>query len=88
MATPGAQIVYDLKGLKCPLPAIKARKKLATLPSGQELVLETTDPLAGIDIPHMCHEQGHVLLASERTASGHRFVIRRGEITRPKEAFS
>lgn len=55
----------DLSGLKCPLPVIKARKALARLGTGDELSLITTDPMAAIDIPHMCHEDGHLLLAKE-----------------------
>lgn len=69
---------YDLKGLKCPLPALKARKRLADMEPGSVLTVETTDPLAVIDIPHLCREQGHRLIASDKTASGHRFVIARG----------
>lgn len=69
--------IYDLRGLKCPLPVLKARKRLSAMPSGSELVVETTDPLAGIDIPHFCREDGHALLLSERTDHGHRFTIRR-----------
>lgn len=69
--------IYDLRGLKCPLPVLKARKKLSNMPSGSELVVETTDPLAGIDIPHFCREDGHALLSTERTDAGHRFTIRR-----------
>ncbi|WP_160011819.1 sulfurtransferase TusA family protein [Rhizobium sp. 18055] len=70
-------IGYDLRGLKCPLPVLKTRKKLSSLPSGTLLRVETTDPLAGIDIPHFCHQDGHELLESERTESGHRFLIRK-----------
>jgi tRNA 2-thiouridine synthesizing protein A len=69
---------YDLRGLKCPLPVLKTRRRLKTMASGSELLIETTDPLAGIDIPHLCTEDGHVLLVSERTETGHRFVIRKG----------
>jgi tRNA 2-thiouridine synthesizing protein A len=69
---------YDLRGLKCPLPVLKTRRRLKTMLSGAELTVETTDPLAGIDIPHLCNEDGHALLLSERTETGHRFVIRKG----------
>jgi tRNA 2-thiouridine synthesizing protein A len=69
--------VYDLRGLKCPLPVMKARKRLSTMPAGSSLWVETTDPLAVIDIPHFCHEDGHVLAASERVEAGHRFLIRK-----------
>lgn len=69
--------LYDLRGLKCPLPVIKTRKRLNLLPSGAVLAVETTDPLAGIDIPHLCQEDGHELVSSTRTDTGHRFVIRK-----------
>ena len=69
--------VYDLRGLKCPLPVMKTRKRLSTMPAGSGLWVETTDPLAVIDIPHFCHEDGHVLEASERVEAGHRFLIRK-----------
>jgi tRNA 2-thiouridine synthesizing protein A len=45
--------------------------------SGTILTVETSDPLAIIDIPHFCNENGHSLLASENTGSGHRFTIRK-----------
>lgn len=69
--------IYDLRGLKCPLPVIKTEKRLRGMPSGALLTVETSDPLAVIDIPHFCREKGHVLLADEKTESGHRFTIRR-----------
>ncbi|MFJ6326269.1 MULTISPECIES: sulfurtransferase TusA family protein [unclassified Rhizobium] len=77
MSNPAAEI-YDLRGLKCPYPAIKTEKRLRGMPSGATLAVETTDPLAIIDIPHLCNEKGHALLSSEKTESGHRFVIRKG----------
>lgn len=70
--------IYDLRGLKCPYPAIKTEKRLRDMPRGSTLTVETTDPLAVIDIPHLCNEKGHALLSSEKTDRGHRFVIRKG----------
>jgi tRNA 2-thiouridine synthesizing protein A len=69
---------YDLRGLKCPLPVLKTRRRMAEMKPGDELIVETTDPLAGIDIPHFCREDGHLLLAQERLEAGHRFHIRKG----------
>lgn len=69
--------IYDLKGLKCPLPVLRTRKRLSALPSGTELWVETTDPLAVIDIPHFCREDGHDLVQSETVTGGHRFLIRK-----------
>ncbi len=71
-------VLYDLKGLKCPLPVLKTRRRLQTMAPGAELQIETTDPLAVIDIPHFCNENGHQLIESSKTESGHRFVIRKG----------
>lgn len=77
--TSATEAVFDLKGLKCPLPVLRSRKKLSAMLSGEDLVVETTDPLAVIDIPHMCREDGHILLETIKTEDGHRFRIRRGE---------
>jgi len=70
--------VYDLKGLTCPLPVLRARKRLAGMESGALLWLETSDPLAVIDIPAFCRENGHRLVESVAMEGGHRFLIERG----------
>ena len=70
--------IYDLRGLNCPLPVLKARKRLAAMPVGARLWLETTDPLAVIDIPAFAHADGHRLLRSAATTDGHRFLVERG----------
>ena len=51
----------DLRGLKCPLPAILAKKALARLEPGAALIVLADDPLAVVDIPHMCHSEGHAV---------------------------
>ncbi len=73
----GEADVYDLKGLNCPLPVLRARKRLAGMKPGGLLWVETTDPLAVLDIPAFCTEDGHRLVSSEATAGGHRFLIER-----------
>lgn len=70
--------VYDLRGLNCPLPVLRTAKKLSGLFAGARLWVETTDPLAVIDIPAFCNESGHRLIASEAVEGGHRFLIERG----------
>lgn len=54
--------ILDLRGLKCPLPVLRTRKALRRLPPGSALVVLSTDPLAGLDIPHMAAEDGHKLV--------------------------
>jgi tRNA 2-thiouridine synthesizing protein A len=71
-------IIFDLRGLKCPLPVLRSRKKLAALKAGDVLVVETTDPLAVIDIAHMCNEDGHSLVETVAVDKGHRFRIVKG----------
>ncbi|MCY0092514.1 sulfurtransferase TusA family protein [Hoeflea ulvae] len=65
----------DLRGLKCPLPVLRLRKHLRDLASGTRIRIETTDPLAVIDVPHFCQESGHPLISSEAIKGGHAFVI-------------
>ncbi|OEI83977.1 MULTISPECIES: sulfurtransferase TusA family protein [unclassified Brucella] len=69
--------VYDLRGLKCPLPVLKTRNRLEKMASGALLWVEATDPLSGIDLPHFCAQEGHSLIAQEREGTLHRFLIRR-----------
>ncbi len=71
------ETVLDLSGLLCPLPVLKARKALLALPSGAELVILATDPMAAIDMPHFCNEQGHQLLEQSRADQVLRFRIKR-----------
>jgi tRNA 2-thiouridine synthesizing protein A len=71
------ETVLNLRGLKCPLPALKARKALAKLAAGDALVLECTDPLSAIDIPNLVRETGDVLEQSARDAKLFVFRIRK-----------
>lgn len=67
--------VYDLRGLKCPLPVLKTRKRMAGLPLGAFIWVETDDPMALIDIPHFCNESGHRLVEQRDMSGFHRFLI-------------
>ena len=70
----------DTSGLSCPLPVLKARKRLAGLPPGAVLRLVTTDPVAAIDVPDFCREAGHALLSTEEGEGGRRvFLIRKAQ---------
>ena len=51
----------DLRGLKCPLPALLAKKALARLVPGSILTVVADDPMSVVDIPHMCHGEGHAV---------------------------
>lgn len=62
--------LLDATGLLCPLPVLKARKRLQSLPKGAVLQLKTDDPAAIVDVPHFCAEAGHTLLDSQEDSSG------------------
>jgi tRNA 2-thiouridine synthesizing protein A len=79
-----AETRLDLRGLKCPLPTFKTRAALARLGPGDLLVVECTDPLAGIDIPHLLRETGDALEAQERQGAAFVFRIRKAPV-RPGE---
>jgi tRNA 2-thiouridine synthesizing protein A len=51
----------NLRGLKCPLPALRVKKALAGLASGDEIVAECTDPLTSVDIPNLLQQTGDML---------------------------
>lgn len=67
----------DAIGLLCPLPVLKARKRLLGLELGQVLRVLADDPAAVIDIPHFCHEQGYTLISAETDRSPHVYMIRK-----------
>ncbi|MEM8811903.1 MAG: sulfurtransferase TusA family protein [Pseudomonadota bacterium] len=70
--------VLDVRGLICPLPVLKAKKAMRGLKSGSRLRVEATDPLAVVDIPHFCQEDGHILLEQGEADGVHVFLIERG----------
>jgi tRNA 2-thiouridine synthesizing protein A len=67
----------DLKGLKCPLPALRTRKALKALAGGALVRVICTDPMAAIDIPNLVRETGDSLVESRSEGGLLTFVIRR-----------
>jgi tRNA 2-thiouridine synthesizing protein A len=72
---PASETVLDLRGLKCPQPVLRAKKALRTIPVGGVLILECTDPLSVIDIPHFARQTGHALAEQERRGALYVFRI-------------
>jgi tRNA 2-thiouridine synthesizing protein A len=50
--------VVDARGLRCPLPLIRARQALASLPGDAGLVVLATDPEAPIDLAALAADTG------------------------------
>ena len=72
-----AEKTVSLRGLKCPLPALRTRKLLAGMTTGDELTIECTDPLAGIDIPNLLRQTGDALVDKAQEADVLVFRIRK-----------
>jgi tRNA 2-thiouridine synthesizing protein A len=70
--------LLDATGLLCPLPVLKARKRLKALAAGAELTVLTDDPAAQIDIPHFCAEAGHAVVAAKTEGAVTRWRLRKG----------
>jgi tRNA 2-thiouridine synthesizing protein A len=67
----------DLTGLKCPLPALKTRKALKGIASGDFLEVHCSDPLSVIDIPNLIRETGDKVEITERNESRIVFLIKK-----------
>jgi tRNA 2-thiouridine synthesizing protein A len=70
-------MIYDLDatGLLCPLPVLKARKRLQALVPGDQLRMRADDPAAVIDVPHFCAQSGHRLVESAQDGDVQIYVI-------------
>lgn len=70
--------IVDCEGLLCPLPVLRARKRLLTLPPGTVLCVRATDAMALVDLPHFCSEAGHSYLGVQAEGAVTLHLIRRG----------
>ena len=66
----------DARGLACPLPAVKARRALASVAPGSALIVLATDPEAPIDVAAVAADAG-CAFAAERARDGWRLTLRR-----------
>lgn len=71
-------IEVDAMGLLCPLPVLKARKKLNEMALGQRLLLRATDRAAVVDIPHYCNGSGDILIWQRSDEKSDLYLIEKG----------
>ena len=67
----------NLRGLKCPLPALRAKKALTAMAAGDVLTLECTDPLTAIDIPNLLRQTGDTLEGKSESGGVLTYTIRK-----------
>jgi tRNA 2-thiouridine synthesizing protein A len=56
--------VLDARGLRCPMPLIRARQALASLSADETLVVLATDPEAPIDLAALAADTGRAFAQS------------------------
>ena len=69
--------IMNLRGLKCPLPALRVKKMLSSLKTGDLIVAECSDPLAAIDIPNLLRQTGDTLEGNAEAEGVLTFRIRK-----------
>lgn len=74
----GWDVELDCEGLLCPLPVLRARKRLASMPIGAVLCVRATDAMAAIDLPHFCSQAGHGFLEARQEGAVGLYLIRAG----------
>ncbi len=67
----------DARGLKCPLPVLKARRSLQGVAPGGLLRVLATDPGAVKDFAHFCETTGCELVESGKDGEVLRFLLRK-----------
>ncbi len=71
--------LLDVRGLSCPLPLMRTRKALQSLPPGEALEVQATDPMAATEIPAMCASNGYRVERLEEKDGVFLFTIRQSE---------
>lgn len=68
----------DATGQRCPIPVLKTRKRMKSMAPGAVLRVSCDDPLAEIDVPNFCREDGHELVGRVAHEDCYRYFIRKG----------
>lgn len=67
----------DASGLNCPLPILRAKKKLNTMESGQVLRIIATDPGSVKDFDAFAKQTGNELLNTAEEGDKYTFFIKK-----------
>ncbi|MFZ2069484.1 MAG: sulfurtransferase TusA family protein [Xanthobacteraceae bacterium] len=71
------ETTLNLRGLKCPLPALRTKKALGNAQPGDIFIVECTDPLAAVDIPNLLNQTGDTLETTHKDKKLFTFRIRK-----------
>ena len=74
---PAPARTVDARGLRCPLPLVRARDEMDLVPPGGVLEVLATDPGADHDLRSWSRRKGYELQRADTTDGELRFFIRR-----------
>ncbi|MDA8000399.1 MAG: sulfurtransferase TusA family protein [Alphaproteobacteria bacterium] len=63
-------VEFDFRGLRCPLPVLRARRVLGGMESGSEAVFLVDDPKARADFGEFCRLSGWRIVDDKDDAGG------------------
>lgn len=69
----------DVTGMRCPMPVLRARRKLDDLTPGDMLLVIASDPAVVQDMPAFCSMAGHTLVMARVEEDRYLFEIRKGD---------
>ncbi|MEM7023524.1 MAG: sulfurtransferase TusA family protein [Pseudomonadota bacterium] len=69
--------VLDARGLKCPLPVLRARKAMQGLAPGDVLQVLATDPGSVKDMEAFCEATGHTLIGRDEQDCAFSFRVQK-----------
>lgn len=72
-----AETLLDVKGLKCPMPLLKAKKALNELPPGGLLRVLATDPGSERDFETFSRQSGHALLEFQHSDGVFAYLLKK-----------
>ena len=67
----------DARGLNCPLPILRTKRKLSELASGQVLRIKATDRGAAKDFQMFARQTGHQLVSQADSGKEYTFFMRK-----------
>jgi tRNA 2-thiouridine synthesizing protein A len=70
-------VLLDTKGLSCPLPVLRARKAIKTVPAGATLKVLATDPGAVKDFEAFCQATGSEFGGATESGGVYTILVRR-----------
>lgn len=75
--TKTADTEVDAKGLRCPMPLLKAKRALNGMQPGEVLRVLSTDAGSARDFAVFSEQSGHALLASEQDGDVYTLLLRK-----------